>query len=390
MSGQGRHPEKQQLLSPGVTPRFGQELQRSRVRSGRVSTPPPSLRPLSAPGNNEYLPTQPLAEQPLAEGNAGTDKGTGEQSRGARRYGPCRPLSAPLQLQQALAIPYNQMPAALLQEGPAQVVAGSARTFYATPQLDVGTQLAAQFMREAACLHSNTDSTGRPLVTSPLAITCTPCGHTRPLFVAAPAAGVGADAEPPAVLTAGFSTRGQMLHDGASLGTMHQVSGHLQHTPASMDMQLPRVQSHLGTPHVPHLNWAYPILRSSLMGGGAQSVPCILHSQQGLFIVQGKRERGSFPERPPAGPKRSAVGSAPARAASTEPDDDEDSDGGSSRADRGQSAGGPTAAAGYTEEREAKKQLRKEKNRASAAASRARREAYTASLEEEVCGFGFR
>ena len=36
------------------------------------------------------------------------------------------------------------------------------------------------------------------------------------------------------------------------------------------------------------------------------------------------------------------------------------------------------------DEREAKKQLRKEKNRASAAASRARREAYTASLEEEV------
>lgn len=39
----------------------------------------------------------------------------------------------------------------------------------------------------------------------------------------------------------------------------------------------------------------------------------------------------------------------------------------------------------HMEDREAKKQLRKEKNRASAAASRARREAYTASLEEEVC-----
>ncbi|KAK9902646.1 hypothetical protein WJX75_001252 [Coccomyxa subellipsoidea] len=38
----------------------------------------------------------------------------------------------------------------------------------------------------------------------------------------------------------------------------------------------------------------------------------------------------------------------------------------------------------HMEDRDAKKQLRKEKNRASAAASRARREAYTASLEEEV------
>lgn len=44
-----------------------------------------------------------------------------------------------------------------------------------------------------------------------------------------------------------------------------------------------------------------------------------------------------------------------------------------------------TQGQGHTVDRKA---LRKEKNRASAAASRARREAYTASLEEEVCALG--
>ena len=241
LSGRGRHPEMRQLLLPGVTAQSVQGVQSSRVRSSSVTTPPSFLRPLSAPGYKQYLPTQPLAEQPSSEGHAGMDTGTGEQ-RGARRYSACRPLSAPLQQQQALVVPYNQMPARPLQEGPAQGAAGSARTFYATPQVDVGSQLAAQFMREAASLHSDADFTGQPLVTPLLAAACAPGGHTRPLFVATPAAGTGGNAEPPAVLTAGISTRGQLLHDGASLGTTHHVSGHLQHAPASMDVEPLRVQ----------------------------------------------------------------------------------------------------------------------------------------------------
>jgi hypothetical protein len=86
------------------------------------------------------------------------------------------------------------------------------------------------------------------------------------------------------------------------------------------------------------------------------------------------------PQRLPAGPKRSALGPLLARG--------DKYDGYISDLSRGSDDSGgmarPPSAAGFLDEREAKRQLRKEKNRASAAASRARREAYTASLEEEV------
>ena len=93
---------------------------------------------------------------------------------------------------------------------------------------------------------------------------------------------------------------------------------------------------------------------------------------------QAKRDRSTRVAKPPAGPKRSAVGPPPARAVSTDVDDDFDDHSAEAEAEIG--SWGDT----HMEDRDAKKQLRKEKNRASAAASRARREAYTACLEEEV------
>lgn len=96
-----------------------------------------------------------------------------------------------------------------------------------------------------------------------------------------------------------------------------------------------------------------------------------------LAVLQAKRDRSVRATKPPVGPKRSAVGPPPARAVSTDVDEDmEDHSGVEAEI-------GPWGDT-YIDDREAKKQLRKEKNRASAAASRARREAYTASLEEEV------
>ncbi|BDA51396.1 hypothetical protein COCOBI_18-2730 [Coccomyxa sp. Obi] len=89
-----------------------------------------------------------------------------------------------------------------------------------------------------------------------------------------------------------------------------------------------------------------------------------------------KRDRNFRAAKPPVGLKRPAVGPLPARAVST--DIDEETEEHSAEAETG-----PWEDT-HMEDREAKKQLRKEKNRASAAASRARREAYTASLEEEV------
>ena len=98
--------------------------------------------------------------------------------------------------------------------------------------------------------------------------------------------------------------------------------------------------------------------------------------------AQGKRERSMAYQRPPTGPKRSAVVGPPALRGACTTDDDEDAEDDSYSCEAGERAAG--GAAGFLDEREAKKQVRKEKNRASAAASRARREAYTASLEEEV------
>lgn len=100
-----------------------------------------------------------------------------------------------------------------------------------------------------------------------------------------------------------------------------------------------------------------------------------------ISVGQAKRDRSTRMAKPPAAPKRSAVGPPPARAVSTDAEDDFEDH--SAEAEIG--LWGDT----HMEDRDAKKQLRKEKNRASAAASRARREAYTASLEEEVSHFGF-
>lgn len=86
------------------------------------------------------------------------------------------------------------------------------------------------------------------------------------------------------------------------------------------------------------------------------------------------------PHRLPLGPKRTALGPLMARG---DRDDEYTSDVSRASDDSGGVAQ-PRGAAGFLDDREAKRQLRKEKNRASAAASRARREAYTASLEEEV------
>ena len=100
--------------------------------------------------------------------------------------------------------------------------------------------------------------------------------------------------------------------------------------------------------------------------------------------MQGKRERCMAYQRPPVGPKRSAVGPPSPHDTCTVADDDDVEDD-SYSCEPGELPDA-AAAANVTDEREAKKQVRKEKNRASAAASRARREAYTASLEEEVGG----
>ena len=95
-----------------------------------------------------------------------------------------------------------------------------------------------------------------------------------------------------------------------------------------------------------------------------------------VLVTQAKRDRNFRAAKPPVGLKRSAVGPLPARAVSTDVDEEEEH--------IAEAETGPWEDT-HMEDREAKKQLRKEKNRASAAASRARREAYTASLEEEVC-----
>ena len=374
------------LLVPGATLPPAQGLRSSRVRSSAV-TALPSLRPLSAPGYSGYLFNQPLADQPSADGHAGTDEATIRVSRDAVNCLPfsCdsgRPVSAPVQQQQAGATGYNQLPADVLLECPGVNAGSLVCTSRATPREGMGTQLAAEFMREAASLHSEAVFPGMPLVPVRQASACAPGGRTQLLFVAASGVPAGADAEPPAVLTAGISARGQLMRNGALVGAERQPNSLSSTAPTFMDVELLRVH----------------ILQPSVCGPGAgpcptrgltscAGAPSALYLGKAGFCLsdgQGKRERGSVLERPPAGPKRSAVGVPPARAMSTEPDDDEDSDDGSSRADRVQGTGGATAAAGYIDEREAKKQLRKEKNRASAAASRARREAYTASLEEEV------
>ena len=209
-----------------------QELDGGRGSASLPSFPASAsyLRPLSAP-HLPYTPQQDQQhpqQQQLGQAHA---PGAYIDSQGypvllppgggSGRSPHHRAASAPYQRQQHAAAGYDWQPLQPTPEGAG--AAGGVRTIY--PQgVDPGSQLAAQYMREAAAHQAQDDGRGAAFsaAAAPAPAFAPPPAalppRARPLFVAPQ---MQADAEPPAILTAGLSelharTQQQQQHRGLS------------------------------------------------------------------------------------------------------------------------------------------------------------------------------